>query len=102
MLFRLICYCCSGDPIGAAAIHKLNELSEQYADRMYCPIDHYVAGPEKEMLLQAADICLLPSRFEPCGLVDVEFGWSGALTIGEYAFTPYPIGLASCWARGRQ
>ena len=42
---------------------------------MYCPVDHYVAGEEKELLLQATDFCLLPSRFEPCGLVDVEFGW---------------------------
>ena len=23
----------------------------------------------------AADFCLCPSRFEPCGLVDIEFGW---------------------------
>jgi alpha-1,3-glucan synthase len=35
------------------------------------------------MLLAAADFCLVPSRFEPCGLVDIEFGWNGALMIGH-------------------
>jgi glycogen synthase len=24
-----------------------------------------------------------PHRFEPCGLVDIEFGWNGALAIGH-------------------
>eukprot|EP00878_Enallax_costatus_P043143 GHUV01050878.1.p1 GENE.GHUV01050878.1~~GHUV01050878.1.p1 ORF type:complete len:138 (-),score=28.64 GHUV01050878.1:50-463(-) len=81
---NMTCLCFyAGDPVGAAAIAKLHELSHQYPDQMYCPIDHYVSGDEKEMLLQATDFCLLPSRFEPCGLVDVEFGWNGALTIGE-------------------
>ena len=29
-------------------------------------------------------LCLcLPPRFEPCGLVDIEFGWNGALIIGH-------------------
>lgn len=27
--------------------------------------------------MDAADFCLIPSRFEPCGLVDVEMGWNG-------------------------
>lgn len=61
--------------MGGAASQRLWQLSAQYPDRMYCPVDHYVAGQEKELLLQATDFCLLPSRFEPCGLVDVEFGW---------------------------
>ena len=37
---------------------------------------------EKRLLMRAADFVLLPSRFEPCGLVDVEFGWQGALGCG--------------------
>lgn len=67
----------AGDPVGGAAAQCLWELSAAYADRMYCPVDHYVSGPEKELLLQATDFCMLPSRFEPCGLVDVEFAWVG-------------------------
>jgi len=71
----------AGDPVGSAAAQRLFELSASYPERMYCPVDHYVAGPEKELLLQATDFCLLPSRFEPCGLVDVEFGWVSALRL---------------------
>ncbi len=52
---------------------------------MYCPVDHYVSGPEKELLLQATDFCMLPSRFEPCGLVDVEFAWVGARVLSSGA-----------------
>lgn len=48
-----------------------------------CLQDYYVAGDEKNMLLAATDFCLVPSRFEPCGLVDIEFGWNGALIIGH-------------------
>jgi hypothetical protein len=45
--------------------------------------DYYVHGDEKNMLLSATDFCIIPSRFEPCGLVDIEFGWNGALIIGH-------------------
>jgi hypothetical protein len=69
----------AGDPVGGAAAQRLWELSAAYPNRMYCPVDHYVSGPEKELLLQATDFCMLPSRFEPCGLVDVEFAWVGGL-----------------------
>lgn len=49
----------------------------------YAPPGKYFSGPEKDLLLAAADFCLVPSRFEPCGLVDIEFGWSGAVMIGH-------------------
>lgn len=42
-----------------------------------------IAGQEKHLLMAAADFCLVPSRFEPCGLVDIEFGWHGALSVGH-------------------
>lgn len=31
----------------------------------------------------SADFFLCPSRFEPCGLADIEFGWLGAVMIGH-------------------
>lgn len=32
-----------------------------------------------------ADFCLMPSRDEPFGYVDIEFAWRGALTVGAQA-----------------
>lgn len=61
--------------MGTAAAASLSNLAAHFSGRMFCPINRYVAGSEKELLLRATDFCLLPSRFEPCGLVDVEFGW---------------------------
>lgn len=70
-LARLCCAAsvAAGDPVGSAAAHRLHELSGTFPGRMFCPIDHYIAGAEKELLLQATDFCLLPSRFEPCECV---------------------------------
>lgn len=48
---------------------------------MHCE-DRAVLAEEREYLMRAADFVLVPSRFEPCGLVDIEFGWRGALCVG--------------------
>jgi hypothetical protein len=53
------------------------------APQLWCPRNMYVAGELRELLWRAADWCLCPSRFEPCGLVDIEFGWNGGLIIGH-------------------
>lgn len=37
---------------------------------------------EVPALYYAADFCLMPSRDEPFGIVDIEFAWGGALCIG--------------------
>ncbi|WIA30035.1 hypothetical protein OEZ86_000130 [Tetradesmus obliquus] len=81
-LLQLVVVGPAGDPIGSAAA-KLAALSRSFPGRMFCPLDRYVAGGEKELLLRATDFCLLPSRFEPCGFVDIEFGWAGCLVIGH-------------------
>jgi hypothetical protein len=60
---------------------------------MWCPRNVYVAGELRESLWRACDWSLCPSRFEPCGLVDIEFGWNGALIIGHNTGGP--------WQRGR-
>lgn len=51
-----------GDATGAAAVCKLGKLVQSYSNRMYCPVDHYVAGEEKSLILKATDFCLVPSR----------------------------------------
>lgn len=73
-----------GDGVGAQAQAKLAALADAYPGRVYAPREgHYVTGDEKAMILMGADFCLIPSRFEPCGLVDIEFGWEGALCVGH-------------------
>ncbi|KAF6252281.1 hypothetical protein COO60DRAFT_1644178 [Scenedesmus sp. NREL 46B-D3] len=82
-LLQLVVVGPAGDPIGTAAAARLSALSGSFPGRMFCPLDRYVAGGEKELLLRSTDFCLLPSRFEPCGLVDIEFGWNGSVIIGH-------------------
>lgn len=73
-----------GDGVGAAAQAKLAVLAARFPGRMHCPRGGaYVGGDEKALVVLAADFCLIPSRFEPCGLVDVEMGWNGALCVGH-------------------
>jgi len=100
--------------MGAEAQDTLVRVAPKYPGRIYAPPGAYFSGPDKEMLLRAADFCLVPSRlvysrmsqfitgsvstywrntppsnpykwnrFEPCGLVDIEFGWNGALIVGH-------------------
>ncbi|KAL6749927.1 hypothetical protein V8C86DRAFT_915844 [Haematococcus lacustris] len=72
-----------GDITGAEAQAQLMEVAHDFPGRLYAPPGRYFSGEEKELLLAAADWCLVPSRFEPCGLVDLEFGWEGAVMIGH-------------------
>lgn len=51
-----------GDATGAAAVAKLGKLQQNFSSRMHCPVDHYVAGEEKSLILKATDFCLVPSR----------------------------------------
>ena len=64
-----------GDSWGAAAREALKALAAAHPGRVWSGAGHYVAGAAKDRLVLAADFCLVPSRFEPCGLVDIEFGW---------------------------
>ena len=63
-----------GDLYGYDAQRELVRITPKYEGRIYAPPGKYFSGPDKELLLKAADWTLLPSRFEPCGLVDIEFG----------------------------
>ena len=64
-----------GDSWGAAARERLKELAAAHPGHVWNGAGQYVSGAAKDRLVLAADFCLCPSRFEPCGLVDIEFGW---------------------------
>ena len=71
-----------GDLVGARAYHTLKKLAKTFPGRVYAS-ERVISGAEKCVLLAAADYCWLPSRFEPCSLVDLEFGWNGAIIVGH-------------------
>jgi len=49
------------------------------------------------LLSHPADFFFCPSRFEPCGLADIEFGWMGAVQIGHSTGVYGWLGTAA-WA----
>jgi len=78
---QLLCLGPVGDAHGVYAKGKLEALekSPQYQGRVHASCK-YVDVPPSVYL--AADFCVVPSRDEPFGYVDVEFAWRGALCIG--------------------
>jgi len=57
------------------------ELARRFGDRFYFRSDF--SGPFSKLILAGGDFCLIPSRFEPCGLVDYEASLLGTLVIGR-------------------
>ncbi|KAL4459197.1 hypothetical protein ABPG75_014062 [Micractinium tetrahymenae] len=72
-----------GDETGEKARVLLDKVVDEFPGRVWNAAGQYVAGEEKERLCLATDFFLCPSRFEPCGLADIEFGWLGAVQIGH-------------------
>ncbi|KAK9823356.1 hypothetical protein WJX72_002143 [[Myrmecia] bisecta] len=72
-----------GDWNGKAAAKGFAKIQEKFAGRLWNGAGQYIDGAVKDLLLEAADFFLCPSRFEPCGLTDIEFGKAGALIIGH-------------------
>ena len=76
-----------GDGFGHYAANKLEVLKEhgRHAGRLHL---HIKFLRDKELLKDmklGADFCLMPSRDEPFGYVDIEFAWHGALLVGAQA-----------------
>ncbi|CAI5934785.1 unnamed protein product, partial [Closterium sp. NIES-64] len=73
-----------------------------YPNRLYAS-NTVVTARERAALMAGADFVLLPSRFEPCGLTDVEFAWKGALGCGFQVVRGWMMGmhLRVGWARPR-
>ena len=70
-----------GDEAGKYAATKLVSLAQIPAlkRRLFVKDEFYLVTPEMRF---AADYTICPSRTEPFGYVDIEFGWHGCPTIG--------------------
>jgi glycogen synthase len=70
-----------GDGEGQATEAHFAQLARDFPER-FC----YRSGfslPVSKLILAGGDFCLIPSRFEPCGLVDYEASLLGTLVIGR-------------------
>ncbi|KAL4458945.1 hypothetical protein ABPG75_013810 [Micractinium tetrahymenae] len=72
-----------GDEYGERARVLLDKVAAEFPGSVWNGAGQYIAGEDKDQLCMAADFFLCPSRFEPCGLADIEFGWLGAVQIGH-------------------
>ena len=69
------------DGFGYYAQRRLEALaaSERFQGRLVAKCQFIEASPS---LKWGADFCLMPSRDEPFGYVDIEFAWRGAVIVG--------------------
>ncbi len=70
-----------GDGEGEETKACFEELALRFGDRFYFRSDFSL--PFSKLILAGGDFCLIPSRFEPCGLVDYEASLLGTLVIGR-------------------
>ena len=57
------------------------QLAGRYPERVY--FNNTFNQPLSKLILAGGDFCLVPSRFEPCGLVDYEASLLGNIVIGR-------------------
>ncbi|CAE8642404.1 unnamed protein product [Polarella glacialis] len=76
-----------GDGFGHYAAAKLRKLKDdgQYAGRIFVDFEFMRDRDALNDMKLGADFCLMPSRDEPFGYVDIEFAWHGALLVGAQA-----------------
>lgn len=70
-----------GDPKGLADESEFMRLAAWYPDRVY--FNNSFKGALSKLILAGGDFCLIPSRFEPCGLVDYEASLLGNIVIAR-------------------
>jgi len=72
-----------GDAFGSYAAEKFNSLTKthKFDGRLFVYAGFLIVPKELKL---ACDFCLMPSRDEPFGYVDIEFGWFGAATVGAF------------------
>lgn len=71
----------SGDAAGKAIEHRFFQLAAKYPQRVY--FNNGFNLPLSKLILAGGDFSLIPSRFEPCGLVDYEASLVGNIVIGR-------------------
>ncbi|CAK9048525.1 unnamed protein product [Durusdinium trenchii] len=76
-----------GDGFGHYAATKLEAMKEngRHAGRLHVHIQFMRDKDVLKDMKLGADFCLMPSRDEPFGYVDIEFAWHGALLVGAQA-----------------
>jgi glycogen synthase len=70
-----------GDSDGKATENAFFSLAARYPQRVY--FNNTFNGPLSKMIFAGGDFTLIPSRFEPCGLVDYEASLLGTVVIGR-------------------
>jgi len=73
-----------GDSFGTYTSQKLKVIATdpRFLGRIKVLPEFYNINNVHQDVKFAFDFCLMPSRDEPFGYVDIEFGWFGALTVG--------------------
>ena len=70
-----------GDPGGKATEGAFHHLSMIHPGRIW--FDNSFNLPLSKLILAGGDLCLIPSRFEPCGLVDYEASLLGNVVVAR-------------------
>ncbi|MCB0035395.1 MAG: glycogen/starch synthase [Anaerolineales bacterium] len=70
-----------GESAGKAAESHFFYLAHKYPDRVY--FNNGFNLPLSKLILAGGDFSLIPSRFEPCGLVDYEASLVGNVVVGR-------------------
>jgi len=79
--FIVLASASAGDGAGKAIENRFFQLAQQYPNRVY--FNNGFNLPLSKLILAGGDFCLIPSRFEPCGLVDYEASLLGNIVIGR-------------------
>jgi glycogen synthase len=70
-----------GEREGEETEAAFHELARRFRGRFFFRSEFNL--PISKLILAGGDFCLIPSRFEPCGLVDYEASLLGTLVIGR-------------------
>lgn len=79
--FIILASALESDPVGKASEARFFQLAAYFPDRVYFnnTFNHLFS----KLVLAGGDFVLIPSRFEPCGLVDYEASLLGNIVIGR-------------------
>jgi glycogen synthase len=79
--FIILASAMKDDAAGKALEARFFDLAEQFPDRVYFNNTFHL--PLSKLIFAGGDFSLIPSRFEPCGLVDYEASLLGTIVIGR-------------------